>query len=149
MLYGDESVAFVDERLVVAGADGVALRSVPVSHIAEVGEPELTPDVYIRLFTQEEIILPAASFKEADRIVAWARAAPRLQRRAQHQRRELRSTARLHLILGGLCCLLGFGITALSYQQTDPGGYYLVMFGPIIVGACDFLYGIGLYVTEP
>jgi hypothetical protein len=148
-LDGGATVGLTDGRLVVTAEDGTIARSIPLTHIAGVTESDLVPDVYLRLFTQEELVLSGASFKDAERIGALARNAPRLQRREQHQRRELRGAARHHVIFGGLACLLGFAVTAASYSVTDPGGWYLVMLGPIVFGLCDFTYGLGLYFTRP
>jgi len=47
-----------------------------------------------------------------------------------------------HLMVGGLVCLVGIGITVGSYMLTEPGGYFMLAWGPIVFGGMEAFYGI-------
>lgn len=45
------------------------------------------------------------------------------------------------VLLGLLIAGVGYVITALSYSESEPGGHYLVFYGPVLVGAWFILRG--------
>lgn len=66
---------------------------------------------------------------------------------AKHMKAEVRSkkmtSAARDLILGGIWCVGGIIVTAVSYSSaSDGGGTYVVAYGAIIIGAIQFIRGL-------
>lgn len=55
----------------------------------------------------------------------------------------LRKEGKKNMLYGGLWCVGGIAVTALTFSFAAPGGSYLVAWGAIIFGAIQFFRGMG------
>lgn len=54
---------------------------------------------------------------------------------------ELRAVAVRNMVVGGLWCVGGIVVTAVSYSSAEPGGTYIITWGAVLFGAIQFLKG--------
>lgn len=135
-------------RLALLRPDGSFERSCMLNQIVEYSNPSGTWEVFLRLWTTEELTLLASSTEDTDQIVQWAQGAPRLKRRASVQRAILKRRARNRIISGGVSLFFGVTVLVFTYQLAHPGGYYLVPIGAIGFGSIRLFTGLIYYVTN-
>lgn len=132
-------------RLALLRSDGSFESSYLLSQIKGFSNPKNTREVFLRLWTNEEITLLAASIADAQSIVQWAANAPRLVRRAKHQQAERIEKARMRLITGGITIAVSFGLLILMQVFHSPSSYYLLPIALIVFGVVGFVRGLIQY----
>ncbi len=132
-------------RLALLHPDGTFESSYLLSQITECSNPKETREVFLKLWTNEELTLLAPSIADAQRIVQWATDAPRLQRRAKNQHAERIQQARIRLIGGGVTIAIGFGVLILLQLFHSPKSYLILPIGLIAFGGIGFVGGIIQY----
>ncbi len=55
------------------------------------------------------------------------------------------SSGQRDMIIGGLVCVVGILITAITYSSAEGGGTYVVAWGAIVFGAIQFFRGLYKY----
>lgn len=65
------------------------------------------------------------------------------------QARVARDAAVRNVWIGGLICIVGIVVTAVSYSAASGGGRYVVAWGAVIFGGFRFIRGIVGYVNSP
>jgi hypothetical protein len=48
----------------------------------------------------------------------------------------------MNMVIGAIICLIGIGITVGTYVAAEPGGVYMLAYGPIIFGGIQFFRGV-------
>ncbi|MGA7672096.1 MAG: hypothetical protein WBW04_16840 [Nitrolancea sp.] len=132
-------------RLALLNPDGTFESSHLLSEITECSNPKETREVFLRIWTNEEITLLASSISDAEKIVQWAANAPRLQRRADNQHAERIKEARIRLIGGGVTIAIGFGLLILLQLVHSPKSYLILPLGLIAFGGIGFVNGLIQY----
>ncbi len=132
-------------RLALLKPDGRFESSHMLSEIADCSNPEDTREVFLRLWSNDELTLLASSIADASRIVQWAANAPRLQRRATNQRAERVGQARIRLIGGGVTLVIGIVLLILMDVFNSPSSYFLLPLGVLAFGGFSFVAGIVQY----
>ena len=64
------------------------------------------------------------------------------------ERQSLADAGKTHMIIGGVVCLIGIAITAITYANAsskEGGGTYIVWWGAIVFGAIDFFRGLMIW----
>lgn len=132
-------------RIALLRPDGSFESSYLLSQIKGYSNPKDTREVFLRLWTNEEITLLAASISDAQSIVQWAANAPRLLRRAKHQQAARIEQARMRLIVSGIAIAAGFGLLILLQIFHSRSSYYLLPIVLIVLGGIGFVRGLIQY----
>ncbi len=132
-------------RLALLKPNGAFESSYLLSQITEYSNPKETREVFLRLWTNEEITLLASSIADAQTIVQWAANAPRLQRRADNQHAERIEQARMRLIGAGATVAIGFVLLVLLQVFHSPKSYLILPIALIALGGIGFVTGLIRY----
>ncbi len=132
-------------RLALLKPDGRFESSHMLSEIADYSNPKDTREVFLRLWNNEELTLLASSLADASAIVQWATNAPRLRRRAAHQRADRLEQARIRLIGGGVTLAIGIGLLILMGLVNSPPSYFILPIGVLAFGGLSFVVGLIQY----
>lgn len=86
---------------------------------------------------RRELVARGVSQVEADRVVESLVPESRGKPRGAE-----RSSGAKNMLVGGAVCFLGLAVTVGSYVAAEPGGVFLLAYGPIIFGGLQFLRGM-------
>ena len=132
-------------RLALLKPDGTFESSYLLSEITECSNPKETREVFLRLWTKEEVTLLASSIADAQTIVQWAAHSPRLERRATNKRAERLEQARMRLIGGAVTVAIGFGLLILFQLFHGPNSYLILPLGLLAFGGIGLVTGLIQY----
>ena len=132
-------------RLALLKPDGTFESSYLLSQITECSNPKETREVFLRLWTNEEITLLASSIADAATIVKWATHAPRLERRATNQYAARIEQARMRLIGGAVMVAIGFGLLILLQIFHSPNSYLILPIVLLVFGGIGLVTGLIQY----
>jgi DNA-directed RNA polymerase subunit RPC12/RpoP len=59
-----------------------------------------------------------------------------------------RNSGVTNMLVGGVVCFIGVAVTVGSYVAAEPGGYFLLAYGPIIFGGIQFIRGLVQLVSR-
>ena len=63
----------------------------------------------------------------------------------QKRRKEIKSEAMKNILIGGVFCFGGLGITLASIKSMEGGGGGAIAYGAVVLGGLQFLYGLYEY----
>ncbi len=86
---------------------------------------------------RNELIEQGCSEVEANRVIESLQGEFKTKSRASSASDGLKN-----MIIGGIVCFIGVAVTVGSYVAAEPGGYFLLAYGPIIFGGIQFFRGL-------
>lgn len=99
---------------------------------------------------RQGLISSGTSEGEADRVLETILGDSRKVRRAKSSQTGQSSgmaKGAKHLLVGGVVCLIGVGVTVGSFVAAKPGGVFLLAWGPIVFGGLEAFYGLVMLLS--
>lgn len=94
---------------------------------------------------RQDLISRGANEAEADRVLQTVLGdSPKVRRANKAARSAGLARGLQHLFVGGFICLIGIGVTVGSYVAAEPGGVFLLAWGPVVFGGLEAIYGFGV-----